>query len=187
MNLHMVKIVVVIWVASEIGLNLFKRAGAGAVSKDRQSCGLILLVSTAAAMAGTNAALRLTSCALPWPKGFFVLGTCLFFPGVLLRWYSIIHLGRFFTVNVAIASDHRVVDTGPYRYLRHPSYTGSLLAIAGFSLMLQNWAAFLVIILPIFFVTLWRIHVEEAALLGAMGDGYRSYMLRTKRLIPLIY
>ncbi len=185
--MNVVKIVVVIWIASEIGLHLFKRAGAGSVSKDRQSYGLILVVAMAASMAGANAAFRLTSCVLPWPKVFLVLGSCLFLPGILLRWYSIIHLGRFFTVNVAIASDHRVVDTGPYRYLRHPSYTGSLLAIAGFSLLLQNWAAFLVIFLPIFSVTLRRIHVEEAALLGAMGDGYRSHMLRTKRLIPLIY
>ena len=44
--------------------------------------------------------------------------------GVALRWYSVIYLGRFFTANVAILKDHQLVDTGPYRFVRHPSYTG---------------------------------------------------------------
>jgi len=90
-------------------------------------------------------------------------------------------------VNVAIAADHRLIDTGPYRYLRHPSYTGALLAFLGLGLCMGNWASMLVMIVPIFLVFLRRMNVEEAALLKGLGEPYREYMLRTKRLVPGLY
>jgi protein-S-isoprenylcysteine O-methyltransferase len=115
------------------------------------------------------------------------LGVTLYAAGLILRWYAILHLGRFFTVNVAIAADHRVIDTGPYRFVRHPSYTGALMAFLGLALCLANWASLTVLVVPVFFVFLRRIQVEEAALLQALGDEYRGYMSRTKRLIPAVY
>lgn len=106
---------------------------------------------------------------------------------MVLRWYSIIHLGRFFTVNVAIAADHQLVDTGPDRFVRHPSYTGALLAFIGFTMVMRNWASVLVISLPIALAFLYRINVEERALVQALGERYRAYIKRTKRLIPFVY
>lgn len=91
------------------------------------------------------------------------------------------------TVNVAIAADHRVIDTGPYRFVRHPSYTGALMAFLGLAFCLANWASLVVLMVPVFLVFLRRMRVEEAALLQAIGDRYRDYMNRTKRLIPAIY
>ena len=104
-----------------------------------------------------------------------------------LRWYSIIHLGRFFTTNVAIAKDQHLIDSGPYRFVRHPSYTGNLLAVLGFSLSFANWASILIIFVPCCAIALWRIHIEEEALTTAFGEKYTAYMRRTNRLIPLIY
>lgn len=104
-----------------------------------------------------------------------------------LRWYAILYLGRFFTANVAIHSDHRVVDSGPYRFIRHPSYTGCLLAAVGYSMTLNNWASCVIIVLPCVAVMLWRIRIEEQALREALGERYSSYMRRTRRLIPFIY
>jgi protein-S-isoprenylcysteine O-methyltransferase len=98
-----------------------------------------------------------------------------------------VHLGRFFTVNVAIATNHRLIDTGPYRFVRHPSYTGALMAFLGLALCLANWASLVVMVVPVFLVFLWRMHVEEGALLQALGNQYRNYMNRTKRLIPAVY
>ncbi len=144
-------------------------------------------MSLSAVAFGIAAAYRLPQCALPWPDRERELGCVLFFPGMALRWYAIIHLGRFFTTNVAIANDHYLVDSGPYRFVRHPSYTGSMLAVLGFLLTMANWASLLIIFVPILAVTLWRIHIEEAALLAALGEPYRAYMQRTKRLIPGIY
>jgi protein-S-isoprenylcysteine O-methyltransferase Ste14 len=101
--------------------------------------------------------------------------------------YAIVHLGRFFTVNVAISSIHRLIDTGPYRFVRHPSYTGALMAFLGLALCLANRASLVILLVPVFLVFLRRMHVEERALLQAFGDQYRDYMRRTKRLIPAVY
>lgn len=115
------------------------------------------------------------------------IGVALLLSGLLLRWWSIIHLGRFFTVDVVIAADHRVVDSGPYRLIRHPSYTGVLLIIAGVALCFGNFASALVLIVPNLALLMQRMRIEEAALSQGLGEPYRTYMSRTKRLIPGIY
>lgn len=115
----------------------------------------------------------------------FFAGLATMAAGYVFRLYAIRVLGRFFTVVVATRSDHRVVDDGPYRYIRHPSYTGTLITFAGMCLALTNWLAFASIILPLAGYT-YRIAVEEAALQEALGEEYRAYMRRTKRLIPYI-
>jgi protein-S-isoprenylcysteine O-methyltransferase len=187
MTTHLPEILGSLWGGSELGLTLAKRSKSDSTSKDRHSLGLIWLVNLSAVALGIAAAYQLRQCALPWPKLMLPLGCGLFVLGLALRWYSIIHLGRFFTTNVAIAKDHHLIDSGPYRFVRHPSYAGSLVAVLGFTLSLANWASLLIIFGPNCAVTLWRIHIEEEALLGALGGGYRGYMQRTKRLIPLIY
>jgi protein-S-isoprenylcysteine O-methyltransferase len=109
------------------------------------------------------------------------------FAGLLLRWWSVIHLGRFFTVDVAVAADHRIVDSGPYKWIRHPSYTGALTVIAGMALCFGNLVSALVLLVPFGTLMLRRMRIEEAALSGGLGDAYPAYMKRTKRLIPGIY
>jgi protein-S-isoprenylcysteine O-methyltransferase len=187
MKLHSPEILGPLWGLSEFGLTLFKRAKSDSADKDRQSLRLIWAVNLAAIALGVVAAYQLPGCRVSFPGPALHVISGLFVFGLVLRWYAIIHLGRFFTVNVAIAKDHRVVDTGPYRFVRHPSYTGALLAVLAFTMTFENWAAELIIFVPCCAVTLWRIHVEEAALLGGLGEAYRNYMQRTKRLIPWIY
>lgn len=187
MTLDPSSIIGLLWGASELCLTLAKRSKSDATSKDRHSLGLIWLVTLTAIALGIGAAYRLHACNLPWPKLVFGFGFCLFVLGLALRWYSIIYLGRFFTTNVAISADHHLIDSGPYQFVRHPSYTGSLLATLGFSLSLENWASLLIIFVPCCAVTLWRIHIEEEALVEGLGEQYCSYRQRTKRLIPLIY
>jgi protein-S-isoprenylcysteine O-methyltransferase len=176
-----------LWSASEICLWVAKRSKSDATSKDRHSSEVIWLVYLFAIALGIVAAYRLHECELPWPMPVLEFGCCLLVLGLALRWYSIIHLGRFFTTDVAIAKDHYLIDTGPYRFVRHPSYTGNLLAVLGFTLSFANWASMLIIFAPCCAVTLWRIHIEEEALIAALGEEYSAYMRRTKRLIPLIY
>jgi protein-S-isoprenylcysteine O-methyltransferase len=117
---------------------------------------------------------------VPWR--WFAAG--LFAAGTALRWWSIVHLGRFFSVDVAIASDHRVVETGPYRVVRHPSYTGLLLQCVGLGGVLGSALGLFVIIVPTFLVLFRRIRVEERALLANFGKDYEVYARRTKRLLP---
>ena len=175
------------WGISELFLAFTRRAKSNAVSKDRRSTGLIWLVNLAAVALGVVAAYRIHAWRMPRPDVSLHMGLCVFVMGLVLRWYSIIYLGRFFTVNVAIAPDHRVIDSGPYRFIRHPSYTGALLVVLGFSLCLQNWASLLIVFVPICAVILRRIRIEEQALANALGPAYENYMRRTKRLIPFIY
>ena len=114
-------------------------------------------------------------------------GLAIFLAGIAIRLYSIIYLGKFFTANVAIAADHKLIDTGPYQQVRHPAYTGSLLTFLGFGLFFCNWASLVIMIVPVYAAFLWRIHIEEQALLGAFGEQYEEYMKRTKRLVPGVY
>jgi protein-S-isoprenylcysteine O-methyltransferase len=120
---------------------------------------------------------------LPW-RWF---GAGLFAAGTALRWWAIVHLGRFFSVDVAIARDHQVVDTGPYHVVRHPSYTGLLLQCAGLGVMLGTALSLFVIIVPTFLVLFHRIRVEERVLLANFGNAYAAYTRRTKRLLPGIF
>jgi protein-S-isoprenylcysteine O-methyltransferase Ste14 len=88
---------------------------------------------------------------------------------------------------VTIERDHELVERGPFGWVRHPSYTGVLLAFVGWALTLRNWAAIAVVLVPIFVAFVRRMNVEEEALLRALGAKYREYMARTKRLIPGVY
>src|SRR5688572_13366805 len=125
--------------------------------------------------------------ALPQGHLFALVGVVLFVVGVALRWWAIITLGRFFTVDVVVEKDHEVVERGPFRVVRHPSYAGVLLAFVGLALTLRNWLALLIIVVPIFGVFIRRMKVEEEALARALGSRYTDYMKRTKRLVPGVY
>jgi protein-S-isoprenylcysteine O-methyltransferase len=104
-----------------------------------------------------------------------------------LRWAAILALGRFFTVDVAVQSDHRVIQHGPYRYMRHPSYTGALLQVLGLGLGLASWVSLLVMIVPIGSTLAYRIFVEEQALRQSLGQAYDDYCKTTPRLIPFLW
>jgi protein-S-isoprenylcysteine O-methyltransferase len=119
--------------------------------------------------------------------GVYRCGVALFLAGLGLRWYAIGYLGRLFTFDVAIAADHPVIDTGPYRFIRHPAYTGSLLTFLGVGLCGGNLLALPVLMTPIACAFLRRIGIEEAALETGLGTPYRDYARRTKRLIPFVY
>lgn len=107
--------------------------------------------------------------------------------GLALRWLSIAYLGRFFTVNVIVTTDQKVIDTGPYRWIRHPSYAGALLAFLGLGFCFANAATLFLLFVPAAAAFLYRIGIEEAALQAGLGAAYRRYMQRTKRLVPFIY
>jgi protein-S-isoprenylcysteine O-methyltransferase len=188
MNTSMASILGLIYVLSELGLALTKRAKAGeARGRDRGSLRLLWIVISLSVFVAFNVAYAVPAARMGAGIWVRYLGLALFVAGLIIRWYSIIHLGRFFTVNVAIAANHRLIDTGPYRFVRHPSYTGALMAFLGLGLCLGNWASLVVLVVPVSLVFLWRMRVEESALLQGLGAPYRDYMSRTKRLIPTIF
>jgi protein-S-isoprenylcysteine O-methyltransferase Ste14 len=176
-----------VWIASELfGAVLVPRLrgrGVTRVKSDRGSKVLILFTVwvsiTIAFVFGYGGIGRL-------PDWVFYPGIFLMLLGVVVRQWAIAVLGRFFSYDVRVVKDHRVVEKGPYRLVRHPSYTGVLITFIGLSLAVQSLGALLVL-LGVFIVSYgYRMRVEEKALLSELGQDYASYMKRTKRLIPYL-
>ena len=121
------------------------------------------------------------------PDWFFYPGIFLMVIGILVRLWAIFTLGRSFTLSISVQKNQKVVDDGPYRYIRHPSYLGLFLIAVGIGVALQSWGG-IIAILVIFGLALgYRIHIEEKFLVAELGDDYVQYMKRTKRLIPFVF
>ncbi|MGW5668119.1 methyltransferase family protein [Micromonospora sp. NPDC003776] len=120
----------------------------------------------------------------PW---LFALGAVVGWLGLVLRWWSFVALGKYFTVVVRTSADQPVVDSGPYRVLRHPSYTGLLLAFAGFGLMVGNWVSAAAAVVVISIALSYRLRIEERALIAELGDRYRDFAAGRARLIPYVW
>jgi protein-S-isoprenylcysteine O-methyltransferase Ste14 len=175
------------YLVSEVLLTITRRGSGTGVRQDRSTLRVLWLVILLSVAAGVYVAFKVPAAALPNRELCRSLGLVFFLAGIAFRWWAIVTLGRFFTVDVQIAHDHELVERGPFRMVRHPSYTGVLLAFVGFALSLANWAALFVVLVPIWIVFLRRMQVEEQALSDALGKHYLDYMQRTKRLVPGIY
>ena len=177
-----------IYLVSEVLLSVTRRSRSKTGEKqDRSTLRVLWIVILASVAAGVFIARNWRAGAFPAGPVLAIAATTLFVAGLVLRWWAIVTLGRFFTVDVTIEKDHELVDRGPFQWVRHPSYTGVLLAFVGWALTLANWAAFVAVLVPIFIALLIRMNVEEEALSRALGEKYRAYMGRTKRLIPGVY
>lgn len=142
--------------------------------------------------------IALSSCAGPWIAAYHVwgianyqvviiTGTAVFALGFIIRWIAIYQLGRMFTVNVVISDTHTLKTSGLYRIVRHPSYLGLLLIIAGLGISLDSGLSLLVMLVPCFIALNYRIRIEEQALTEEFGVQYTGYKSRVKRLVPGIY
>lgn len=94
---------------------------------------------------------------------------------------------RFYTFAIGLTEGHRIVAEGPYRFVRHPLYRGTFLAIAGFPLLTQSWGTLWLLTLPTAIVYSIRLFLEESFLMRQLGSDYQTYARRTARLIPFIW
>jgi protein-S-isoprenylcysteine O-methyltransferase Ste14 len=117
----------------------------------------------------------------------FALGVLIGWLGLLLRWWSFVTLGKYFTVVLKTSGDQPVVDRGPYRLLRHPSYTGLLLAFVGCGLLTGNWLSTAGSVTLVVTALIYRIRIEERALNAALGDRYRDFATGRARLVPFLW
>ena len=117
----------------------------------------------------------------------FALGIVLMLIGIAFRFYAVSILGKYFSMRLAIQPGQTVVQDGPYRWIRHPSYTGALITLFGVGLALGNWLSLIVILVAGLIGYSYRVMVEERILLAALGDPYREYMKHTKRFIPFVF
>jgi protein-S-isoprenylcysteine O-methyltransferase Ste14 len=107
--------------------------------------------------------------------------------GIVLRQWSVFVLGAFFTVQVQVREGQTVVDTGPYRFVRHPSYTAIVLSFVGIGVALENWLSVLALMIVPTIGLVVRIRVEERALLAALGEPYREFSRTRARLVPKVW
>ena len=113
---------------------------------------------------------------------------CLFIAcGVTIRLGAVATLKKQFTLQVSMVEKHEIVERGMYRLIRHPAYLGHLVSLLGIGLVLGNWVGLTALVVVPLAGMLYRIHVEERALLSYFGSAYQAYARRTKRLLPGIW
>ena len=186
-SMNVFTIIWVSWFLSEILLNRFFRSKMkNSRDLDKNSLRLIWITIIVSISLGI---LSSDFLVVPIIKSNFIrlLGILIILFGMILRFSAIWTLGKFFTVDLAINADHQLIKKGLYKYIRHPSYTGSLLSFLGLGLTLNNWISLIVIFVPVLISFIYRINIEEKLLLAQIGLEYGDYMQQTKRLIPLIY
>ncbi len=121
------------------------------------------------------------------PARVFTTAMVLFWIGLPLYIWAVLTLGKYFRTTVQILDEHRLVVSGPYRFLRHPVYTGGILIFAGLGLALGNWFSFCASALSTFIAYVWRIRVEESALHERFGSEFEEHRRRTWAVLPFVW
>lgn len=116
-----------------------------------------------------------------------ISGLTLMVLGIAIRIWAIQTLGAFFTPTVRVQHDQQIITHGPYAWVRHPSYLGAYIALAGFPILLHTpWSVGFVTCAMIIAYVL-RIREEEKTLILHFGRIYKEYQLRTRRMFPGIW
>ena len=180
--------VTVAWVVFEGAMNIRQRLRAGGGLALRDPTAVVLI----ACIGGSVAAAELIGRhgGVLWPGGRLwpvVAGIILMLTGIALRAWSIATLGRFFQYQITIQAGQRVVTGGPYRYVRHPSYTGIALVLLGFALASGDPYSLLATAVLGGLGLAVRIRAEERQLTDALGADYERFAAGRKRLIPGVF
>jgi protein-S-isoprenylcysteine O-methyltransferase Ste14 len=115
------------------------------------------------------------------------LGTIIFSSALWVFRRSHKELGRNWSITLEIREQHKLVCTGPYALVRHPMYTSFLLMGLGQAFLLSNWVVGLAGLIGFAVLFFLRVDKEESMMLENFGSQYRSYMEKTKRIIPYLY
>lgn len=177
-----------LWVAAEIVLDGNKRFENSDISNSELRSRRLLWLTLALA---TGAALIFKTLAwMPIPMAYLprqFVALLLFAAGLGLRYKAVKRLGRFFSTQVNIQNNHELITDGPYRHLRHPAYTGLLIALAAAGLAMGDGLALLLLTVPLFCALSYRIDIEEKMMTEKFGTAYRSYCESTRKLLPWLY
>jgi protein-S-isoprenylcysteine O-methyltransferase Ste14 len=180
------------WLGVAVAAGLIELAGAlrrrpEAVRRDQGSL-LVLRACVIPAVVLLILSPRIAAWAdLRPPLPFVVAGIVIFAAGEALRIWAKTALGRYFTYTVQTSSDQPVITSGPYRFVRHPSYTGLWLMMIGIGFAWANWLGLVVLAVAALGALIYRIRVEERALTSELGESYRRYAEGRKRLVPFVW
>ncbi len=187
MNLNIFAITYFIWISSEVILNRVARSGKkDKKSADKHSELLIWLAIIVCIFLSSFISVRYSSVILD-SNLIRYIGLVVIYLGIIVRFIAIRQLGKYFTVDVTIREDHQLMQSGLYKYIRHPSYLGDCLSLIGLGFTMNNWYGLLTAFLPVFLTFVYRMNVEEKVLIGKFGKQYEDYKLTTRRLFPFIY
>ncbi|MFT3865560.1 MAG: isoprenylcysteine carboxylmethyltransferase family protein [Solirubrobacterales bacterium] len=179
---------IVIWVASELLTRLRTRDNQRGTSPEWGSVVALAVTFAVGFGAGFHLARHAEGAAIDFARGpIFVLGALLTAAGIAFRQWAILVLGRFFTPIVRVSEGQTVVESGPYRVLAHPSYTGMLMIFVGIGLMLGNWLSLACLAIVPTAGLVIRIRAEERVLLAGIGEPYRRFLAGRARLVPGIW
>lgn len=156
-------------------------------SKDAGSIQIIMAMSWFALLIAFPAAWMPSTVFAPGTRiPMYYFGVLLMTLGSLLRRVCWRTLGAHFTGDVRAAADQPVIRTGPYRFIRHPSYTAGMMMFAGIGFALTNWASVGILLFATVVAYSYRVRVEERALLAEIGAPYAEFMKTRKRFIPFV-
>lgn len=116
-------------------------------------------------------------------QGFALI---LYAAGLILRYWSLILLGQGFSRNVEVSTDQELISEGPYKYVRHPLYTGLFLLTIAVPLFVGNLAVFLFAIVLMYIVLNRRILEEESFMEEKLGTRYVEWKNERYRFLPIV-
>jgi len=117
----------------------------------------------------------------------FWIGILIICLGLFLRYWSIHLLGKYFSTTIELEDSQKIIQKGPYKWIRHPSYSGIILFCIGYGLAVQNWLSLIIAISLPTIALLNRIKIEEETLAKGLGADYEVYQKKTKKLIPGVW
>ena len=173
------------WAGAEAFIQLRSRVSGG---RARDWTFAVVGGCTAAGILLGLAAAHVDGLSLPGDERWWAIaGIALMWAGIGLRLWAVLELGALFRVRIEIQAGHRIVDSGPYAVVRHPSYTGLLVTLLGLGLALGSVLSVIALVVIPGAGLLVRIEVEERQLRNALGEEYERYARRTRRLIPGVW
>lgn len=179
-------ILLTIWLGTEFWISL-REWGKTDTSLDRHSKKVFALCAAAAICMGLLGP-RPPQFTIYYSRGIVtVLGSLIMFSGILVRVFAVLSLGKYFRTTVMVQKGQKLVTTGLYKYIRHPSYSGTLITVLGFGTVLDNWFTVCAMLVVMCIGIAHRVRVEEDVLERNFGTEFLAYKKRTKKLIPFVY
>jgi protein-S-isoprenylcysteine O-methyltransferase Ste14 len=182
------QIVFIIYIMAEIFIFLFtsyqNRSNSQKRKGDKGSC--LILIAGSIGIVLLNLICRRNVLGI-MPKLIYWCGIIFIITGIILRLYSVLILGKAFTVSVQVNSNQKIIQSGPYKYIRHPAYSGSILSLIGLALAFGSSIGLVGTIVIIAFIYGYRIKIEENLLASNFKTSYPEYKKHTKRIIPFVW
>jgi protein-S-isoprenylcysteine O-methyltransferase Ste14 len=189
MNIKLILIVVIAFLYGffEVFMHLRqRRKGKVVTQSDKGSLSLLYILITTGYFLSFSIGSTKTGRIYHW-NSLFAIGMILVVVGFVIRIKAIMTLKQYFTYSVTQVEDHKLIERGLYKRIRHPAYLGQMLIYIGISTSLSNWLSILFMMIPISIGYIYRIRIEERFMIEQLGEDYLRYQNQTKRLIPMIF